>query len=252
MSFLTRSKERIRHEIALVRKSFSDLIFPPFCPICEQELIHHEHLVCEDCFENIHTIEAHFCRKCSAPIAEGRKTCKYCKGKMYHFVKARAFGIYAPPLSEMIHLLKYERKTHLSNRLGIFLANLYLADTQLSSSSTIVPVPLHPTRIRERGYNQSHLLAEKVAEISHRELLADVVIRKKATKSQTALKHSERVANLKNAFSVVYPEQLTGKSVTIIDDVFTSGTTINEMAKTLLDAGAGSVYGLVLARALST
>jgi competence protein ComFC len=252
MKFSSGFKNRIRAEIGLVRKSLSDLIFPPFCPLCEQELTHREHLVCEDCFEAIHTIEGYMCRKCGAPIEQHRKTCLYCKGKKYHFNKVRAFGIYAPPLSEMVHLLKYERKTHLSHRLGIFLANLYIADSDLSTSSAIIPVPLHSTKMRERGYNQSQLLAQQVAEISRTELLSGVVIRKKPTRSQTALKHSEREANLKNAFSVVYPNQLAGKSVTIVDDVLTSGTTINEMAKTILDAGAERVYGLVLARALSS
>jgi ComF family protein len=152
----------------------------------------------------------------------------------------------------MVHLLKYERKTHLSHRLGIFLANVLLADTELSSSSAIIPVPLHPARTRERGYNQSLLLARTVADATHRELIEKAVIRTKATKSQTALAHAERVMNLRNAFRVVRGDALKGKVVTVIDDVFTSGTTLNEMAKTLLDAGTEHVFGLVLARALST
>jgi ComF family protein len=106
--------------------------------------------------------------------------------------------------------------------------------------------------MRERGYNQSQLLAQKVADISRTELLAGAVVRKKATRSQTALRHTERVANLRNAFQVIRPERVAGKSITVIDDVFTSGTTIDEMAKTMLDAGAERVFGLVLARALSS
>lgn len=249
--FLARSKERMRTEIALLVRSFTDFIFPPFCPLCEQELTHHEHLVCEECFETIQTIEGRFCRRCGAPAEERRKTCIYCRGKEHHLSKVRAFGVYAPPLSEMVHLLKYERKTHLSDRLGIFMANLYCADPELCSSSAIIPVPLHPVRMRERGYNQSFLLARKVAAVSHTALLADAVVRKKATRSQTALKHDQRIANLKNAFHVQDTLRIEGKTVTVIDDVFTSGTTLGEMAKTLLDAGAERVFGLVLARALS-
>lgn len=250
MKILQHLKQRIRAEVHLAKRSLSDLVFPPFCPICEQELTHHEHLVCEDCFENIRTIEGYVCRKCGAPLEQGSKHCSFCRGKTFHLSKIRAFGIYAPPLSEMIHLLKYERKTHLSHRLGIYLANLYLADSDISISSAIIPVPLHQVRLRERGYNQSLLLAQKVSEITGRELLSGVVIREKPTRSQTALTHVERVANLKNAFGVVDPDQLKGASVTVIDDVLTSGTTLDEMAKTILDAGADKVYGLVLARAM--
>lgn len=249
MRFCAKLKDRISTEFSLVRKSLSDLIFPPFCPLCEEELTRHEHLVCEDCYESIHTIEGYVCKKCGAPIQEGRKTCGFCRGMRYHFKKVRAFGVYAPPLSEMVHLLKYERKTHLARRLGILMANLYLADPELSESDAIVPVPLHPARLRERGYNQSQLLAQMVSEISRAELVSDAVVRKKPTRSQTALKHNERRANLRNAFSVTDPDRLTGRSITVIDDVFTSGTTIDEMARTLLDAGAKQVYGLVLARA---
>ncbi len=244
--------ERLRDEFSLMGKSLSDLLFPPFCPLCEQELTHHEHLVCEDCFSNIHTIEGHFCQKCGAPREKGRKTCRYCKGKGFHLTKIRAFGVYAPPLSDMIHLLKYERKTHLASRLGIYLANLYLADNDLCASSAVIAVPLHRIRLRERGYNQSLLLARQVSAITKRPLLSGVIIRKKATRSQTALDHNERVANLQHAFVVVNPDRLMGISVTIIDDVLTSGSTMNEMAKTMLDAGANRVYGLVLARALGT
>jgi ComF family protein len=250
--FPTILKKRLRAEIAIVRQAFSDLIFPPFCPICEQQLSHNEHLVCEDCFESIHTIESRFCRRCAAPLEEERKTCRYCKDKKYHFTKVRALGTFSPPLSEMVHLLKYERKTHLANRLGILLANIFLADHELSSSSIIIPVPLHPTRMRERGYNQSLLLAKKVAEISRTELCTHAISRAKPTKSQTALAHTQRIDNLRNAFRIEDSEPLAGKSVTVVDDVLTSGTTLDEMAKTLLDAGAELIYGLVLARAMGS
>jgi ComF family protein len=106
--------------------------------------------------------------------------------------------------------------------------------------------------MRERGYNQSQLLAKTIADVTHRELIEKAVIRAKATKSQTTLAHAERVTNLRNAFSVVEEDSLRGKTVTVVDDVFTSGTTLNEMGKTLLEAGAEHVFGLVLARALST
>ncbi len=251
-----RMKQRLlknfRREISFMKESFLHLVFPPFCPLCETELKYNEQLICVDCFLRISTIESHFCTQCAAPLKKNRKTCDFCKGIDFNFSKVRAFAVFATPLVEMIHLLKYERKTHLAIRLGILLGNLFLSDAELFTADVIIPVPLHRTRMRERGYNQSLLLARMVSSISHKELCSDVVLRTKATKSQTTLNHGEREKNLKNAFCVTVAERIKDKSVVIIDDVFTTGTTLNEMAGTLIDGGAHSVYGLVLARALST
>lgn len=240
-----------KQQSQIVKWSFINFIFPPFCPICESELKHNERLICEDCYSHITIIESHFCRKCGAPLDEKRKTCKYCKGITFHFSKVRALGTFSSPLIEMIHLLKYERKIHIANRLGILLGNLFLSDPELLLTDMILPVPLHRARIRERGYNQSTLLAKRVSSISGKDLCLDAVIRTKATKSQTKLDHKERVINLKDAFRVVLPEMIKKKAVVVVDDVLTTGTTLDEIAKTLLNSGAHSVYGLILARAFT-
>lgn len=234
-----------------VNQSFINFIFPPFCPICESELKLTERFICEDCYSHIKTIESHFCRKCGAPLEEKRKTCKYCKGITFHFSKVRALGTFSTPLIEMIHLLKYERKTLIGNRLGILLGNLFLSDPELLLTDMILPVPLHRTRIRERGYNQSTLLAKMVSSISGKDLCLDAVVRTKATKSQSKLDHEERLINLEDAFRVVLPEIIKNKTVVVVDDVLTTGTTLDEITKTLLNSGAQSVYGLILARAIS-
>lgn len=246
-----RAVKLFSRQLQIVRKGFADFIFPPFCPICGNELKKNERLICEDCYSQIKTIESYFCRKCGAPLKKDRKTCDYCKGKMFYFSKVRALGIFSSPLSEMIHLLKYDRKTLIAERLGFLLGNLFISYSELSDTDVIIPVPLHRTRMRERGYNQSLLLAKKVSLISGKELCDKVVARTKATKSQTAMAHEKRRENLKNAFSVVEPQKIKNRSVVVVDDVMTSGTTLDEIAKSLLESGADSVYGLILARTLS-
>ncbi len=246
-----RMKKLFYQQFQTIKKAFSNFIFPPFCPICGNELKKNERLICEDCYSQIKTIESYFCRKCGAPLIKNRKTCDYCKGKNFYFSKVRALGTFSSPLSEMIHLLKYDRKTLIAERLGLLLGNLFISYPELSDTDVIIPVPLHRTRMRERGYNQSLLLAKKVSLISGKELCYKVVARTKATKSQTALDNEKRRENLKNAFSVVEPQKIKNKSVLVVDDVMTSGTTLDEIAKSLLESGADSVYGLILARALS-
>lgn len=237
-------------QINLAKGSILDFIFPPVCVICENELKIGERFICGDCYLNIDFIESHFCRRCGAPIDRDRKRCKYCKGIKFHFKKVRAVGTYTSPLSEMVHFLKYSRKTRIAKRLGILMGNVFKSDSELNSTDIIVPVPLHRVRQRERGYNQSKLLAKVVADITSKRLVVDAVIRKKPTKSQTLLSSEERVINLKNAFEVVAPERIKGRKVVLVDDVLTTGTTLEEMAKTLVGAGANSIYCLVLARAV--
>jgi len=237
-------------QLQIAKLGFHNLIFPPFCPICENELKFNERFVCEDCFNQIPMIESPFCRKCGAPMKKSETKCKHCNELNFHFSHLRALGLFMPPLSKMIHFLKYDRKTHLSERLGILLGNILVADPDSNDADIIIPVPLHKVKLRIRGYNQSLLLARSVSSVSHKELCLDAVIRKKATRSQTMLDYESRRKNLENAFEVIVPEKIKNRKIIIVDDVLTTGTTLDEIAKSLLEAGAKDVFGLVLSRAI--
>jgi len=240
----------LQKQLEIVKKGFVNFLFAPFCYICENELTFNERLICEDCFNQIGFIESPFCTKCGAPIRKKEEKCEHCEKVNFHFSRVRALGVFTSPLVEMIHLLKYNRKTHLSDRLGILLGNILVADSMLNDADLIIPVPLHKAKLRERGYNQSLLLAKMVSSISHKELCLDTVVRRKATMSQTTLDYKNRRKNLEGAFKVIAPEKTKNKIVIVVDDVLTTGTTLDETAKTLLEAGAEEVYGLVLARAI--
>jgi len=129
-----------------------------------------------------------------------------------------------------------------------YLRNLASADFPLDSY-TLVPLPLHPSREKERGFNQSELLAEIISKTFNLPLEKNILIRAKNTRAQAELTDwEERQANLQNAFTVADPENLKGKNIILVDDVYTSGATMSAAAETLHKAGAKKIIGLVLAK----
>jgi ComF family protein len=119
-------------------------------------------------------------------------------------------------------------------------------------ADVIIPVPLHPARLRAREFNQSLLLADQLSRHLAKPVSATNLIRTAATDPQTTLSRQERLRNLRNAFEIRRPQELVGKRILLVDDVYTTGTTLNECAKTLRNANTGPVYALTLARTIDT
>jgi ComF family protein len=119
-------------------------------------------------------------------------------------------------------------------------------------ADVIIPVPLHPARLRAREFNQSLLLADQLSRHLAKPVSATNLIRIAATDPQTTLSRQERLRNLRNAFEIRRPQELVGKRILLVDDVYTTGTTLNECAKTLRNADTGPVYALTLARTIDT
>ncbi|MEX5216979.1 MAG: ComF family protein [Nitrospiraceae bacterium] len=154
---------------------------------------------------------------------------------------------YVSPLREAISLLKYERKYALADSLCRLLGDALPSELNID---VIMPVPLHPIRLREREFNQSLLLAQAVSRRLGTGLSYTNLIRVANKPAQTSLSRSARLANLRQAFRLRTPEAVQGCRVLLVDDVFTTGTTLHECAKVLRKAGTGAVYALTLARAL--
>lgn len=230
--------------------SLLDLLLPSFCLACAKPLgSSPELLFCPDCLGKIHCIQSPLCPCCGRAflVAAGPDHhCGHCLATPYHFNRARALFLYQDPLKEVIHRFKYHGNTACLPSLRRLAQNLpQLA--AMAGADWIVPVPLHPKRLRERGFNQALLLARaffpKDRRISH-----DLLVRTRVTEPQTSFNGKARRANLKNAFGVVNPQQLAGKKILLVDDVFTTGTTVNECARVLKKAGADEVMVLTLAR----
>ncbi len=182
--------------------------------------------------------------------------CGLCRRLEPPFARAVAYGSYDGGLRELIHLLKYEQVRPAARVLGRMLAEA-LAD--LDSSWTllpvaVVPVPLHARKLRQRGFNQSELIAREALEDGGWKWPADaapgVLERRRETQSQTGLTRHQRRENIRGAFAVARPEEIAGREVLLVDDVFTTGTTVSECARVLRRAGASKVYVATVARTL--
>lgn len=232
-------------------QSVVSLLYPPGCTICGKSIRANEYL-CDQCETKAVRIVAPFCQKCSEPF-EGSITntfaCANCAHRTIHFDAAvsayRGRGI----VRQIIHEFKYGHQIHLRHLVARWL-NHALDDERLRQShfDVIVPVPLHPARQRERGFNQASLLAELLSAqtaIPFKPLLE----RTRYTTTQTALDRSERMENLHNAFRLRKNADVRGLRVLLVDDVLTTGSTLNECARILKRAGAFSVHAATAARA---
>ena len=225
-----------------------DFIVPPLCPICKKRVLS-THGLCSECFAKIHFICRPYCEICGKPfefdIPEETR-CGACCKKNQIFTKARSAFIYDSFSSKLI--LPFKHSDHLE--LTPLLTNLlYHAGTDLfKETDLIIGVPLHRFRYIKRKYNQADVLAKTLAKKTTIPYHPHILIRKRATISQGHMKAAERKRNVTGAFSIKNHSAIKGKNILIIDDVFTTGATLNECTKILLKNGAAKVFVLTLAR----
>lgn len=231
--------------------AIASLLYPPVCAICGANVRAGEHL-CNQCEPKVVRIVAPFCQKCSEPF-EGAIShefmCANCAHRTIHFDAAIAAYRSRGVVRQIIHDFKYRRQIYLRQLVARWLRSA-LDDARLRDCQfdIIVPVPLHPARQRERGFNQAALLAELLsARISIQSKPALERIR--YTTTQTALDRAERMENLHNAFRLRRKMDVRGLQVLLIDDVLTTGSTLSECARILKRAGAISVHAATAARA---
>lgn len=199
--------------------------------------------ICSSCWSEIRKYRGPSCRVCALPVvSEHSKVCGQCLKKAPPFSKVIAYGLYEDILAEAINQLKFHGIKRISKRLGRLLLSLDLPETD-----GIVPVPMTIKRLRERGFNQSLLIARVIAKESKVPLLMDTLLKKKETPPQIGLSAKERLLNLKNAFEV--KGNIKGLRLLLVDDVMTTGATVTECSKVLMKAGAEEVIVLTLARA---
>ena len=227
-----------------------DLVFPPLCPVCERLLgAGRRDPLCGTCWESLERIAPPWCRCCGAPLGiEG--LCGACRVRRPPFAYARAALLYRDVVREAIHAFKFGGRRGLAVPLGDLLAGLGTAALPGAAPDILVPVPLHPRRVRERGYNQALLLARRLAQAWGVPVAADALRRVAPTRPQTDLDAAERRRNVRDAFAVRRPELIAGRHVVLVDDVLTTGATAGECARILYRAGATTVGVLTVARAL--
>lgn len=231
-----------------------DLLYPLRCPGCMEAQPRHSEpgSFCSECAASVHPIEAPFCQLCAEPFSgeiTGHFTCPNCSGKVQAFEFAVCGQLSRGPVRETIHRFKYEREQ--SMRLPLARLTLpSLDDPRLAGVAwTLVPVPLHHRKQRERGFNQSAELAIMLGRLSGLPVL-QALRRVRYTKSQAGLDRQGRLKNLKGAFAVKFwmRRRVNGRAILLVDDVFTTGATANECAETLKKAGASRIAVLTAAR----
>jgi ComF family protein len=187
-------------------------------------------------------------------FAEGEIRCTLCRRLEPPYVKAAAYGSYESGLRELIHLLKYDGVRPAANVLGRMLADAMVPLQPLFAADPVlfVPVPLHTHKRRQRGFNQAELIARSALKLQpfRRFELKPILDRTRETQSQIGLSRHDRRENLRGAFAVTAPEVIRGREVLLVDDVFTTGTTVSECALVLRRAGAAKVYVATVARTL--
>jgi ComF family protein len=227
-----------------------DLVFPPLCPVCDGILgASRRDPLCGACWEGFERISPPWCRCCGAPLGiEG--LCGACRRRRPRFAYARAAVLYGDLVREAIHAFKFGGRRGLATPLGDLLAGLGLSALPGAAPDALVPVPLHPRRARERGYDQALLLARRLERAWGVPVVADALLRAVPTQPQTDLGAAARRRNVRDAFAVRRAELIAGRHVVLVDDVFTTGATAGECARTLYRAGAAAVGVLTVARAL--
>jgi ComF family protein len=171
-----------------------------------------------------------------------------CRQSPYTFDRARSLGHYDTVLRQLIHHFKYQKQLGVLSDIDCLLEKYFSEFGKEYSGLTVSPIPLHFSKMRERGFDQAFLLARQVARVLHAPLESALLKRVAVTSAQATKTKAERAQNIKGAFEVNRPDWVEGKNVLLVDDVFTTGATANEAAKILKKAGAGKVYIFTLGR----
>ena len=234
----------------------SDVIFPPRCLGCAEILHPHRgQMFCPACKEKIKFITGDLCPVCGTTFSDSPAASHLCgnylESKTY-FSCARAVVSYETIILHAIRQFKYGSNISVGALLASFMADFSFPDVDFTDYSLIIPVPLHIKRLRQRGFNQSLILAYALAKKWQIPVNFSLLEKHKFTLTQTGLNKTERKQNIKGAFEVSDKKKIAGKDVILVDDVYTTGATINECAKTLTKAGAQKVTVLTLARVLQS
>ena len=228
-----------------------NLVFPPVCSYCEAPLgLEHPTRLCTGCLRHLRTSQA-ACSRCGSrlPAIATTEDCPQCRDLKLRFRGVTRLGSYEGPLRLAVLRIKRPDERALAVALGDLLAEVIAAQSNPLDRDVVVPVPMHWTRRARRGSNSAESIGVRLAERLRVPLASDLLARRRRTAPQASLSPGRRRANVRGAFRVRPHKDLIGAKVLLVDDILTTGATLNEASKTLLKAGAAEVWTAVLARA---
>jgi ComF family protein len=244
-----RVTDRIRRVFALGRRGLNQLLWPGRCDLCDEAGCDTDGRLCGACWNELLTCTAgDYCPRCGRDasrygLVEG--ACGACRAEAFHFDGIARAGVYTETLQNMILAFKHDH-SELASVLAPLAAAALQGSRFCSDIDVFVPVPLHWTRRFQRGYNQAHLIARRLDRPRVR-IRTDLIRIRRTRLQPQAATPAARARNVAGAFAVRDGHEFAGRTVCLVDDVKTSGATLNECAKTLKEAGAARVYALVLA-----
>lgn len=229
-----------------------DLVLPPRCHICRKSIPDAGKLhICTDCYAALPLLSSPLCSICGIPM-EGSGTdhpCSRCISSPPPYTAARAALRYEASCRDLIHAFKYTQKTYLRRPLGLLTASLLSRFAAEQRPDLLIPVPLHTSRLRTRGFNQAVLLGEVLSQQWHIPLLRQAIRRIHPTLSQMELTREQRLINLDGAFAISDTYAVAGRRVMLVDDVFTTGSTLSGCAQVLKQSGCDEVSAVTVAHA---
>ena len=226
--------------------------FPRTCVSCGCDLPWQQKTyLCQTCQHGLRRPGALICRRCGVELPSGGAHCYACRGsksKQYKCNLIRSTWVFNDSSRALVHGLKYTYADYLAPMMGLQMAQHFSQYPELAGAELLVPVPLFSAKTRRRGYNQSELLAREVARHTGLPVCTTALMRTRDTQSQTQLGRVARLANMHNAFSCVQPAAIKGKIILLIDDVATTGATLEGCALALKKVGAKKVFAYTFAR----
>ena len=221
---------------------FFDALYPRRCPVCDEIIVPKGALICPACFPKLSYVKGPTCKKCGKQVfSETIEYCYDCTRHPHSFEYGLAFINYDDHAKHSMSAIKYKNKRQYLDFYAEAICQRYASQILRMNAQALIPVPVHPSRKRQRGFNQAELLADKIGARLHIPVYPGALIRNKKTAPQKQLNPSERLKNLEQAFKAgTIPPQVT--DVILVDDIYTTGSTIEACARVLLAAGIRHVY----------
>ena len=234
-------------------QSFIRLVYPASCPVCKIPLLLYEPYLCSSCSVKIKPIGNPKCARCArslAPYGPSRSICTACSAQRPFYHRGFTLVKYESQIKTIFHEIKFQNKPWLLKVFSGLLAGFLSSFPEFKTYDMMVPIPLDRKKARERGFNQAELIARMLKNLGaeNKVEVRLIIKKKKKTAPQSQLRRRERLNNLNHAFSIKKSGDIKGKHILLIDDIFTTGSTVNECARLLKENGAERVDFFTIAR----
>lgn len=229
-------------------------IYPPFCATCSEVILNSNlTYVCENCLKDIYFNSPPYCRICGAHNPNTQELCRECKNKIKNEIKIwfdKNFScfLYKKTVKKILHLIKYRNKIKLALYLGNYFLDIIRENEITKNIDYIIPVPIYKTKLKKRGFNQSEVFSKIVAKNLNIKMLNNILHRYKPTIPQSELSKKARLKNIKGVFKIENNDILRNKNILLIDDIYTTGATVNECSKLLKNSSVATIKVATVAK----